>query len=241
MNTPPETATLNGGVAILLFYLTSSLLLVLDYRTYLWLIDESGPSEWLGAMACLLAAVFFFVSYVRFPETVPAFSRWTERNPFVLALGLGSALLFLEEISWGQRLFGFETPALWSEINQQNEFNLHNISGIHDKAHQAGIAVLEVYFVLIPLLVYLSPAIRRSLESIGLPTADLQLAFFFLLSATLYRYFYTWLVWRANIQDQVNYGEVREVVIEIILLAFAVKHFLRSKEKAKARSPAPAH
>ena len=32
-----------------------------------------------------------------------------------------------EEISWGQRIFGFETPDYLRDINFQNEFNVHNI------------------------------------------------------------------------------------------------------------------
>ena len=42
------------------------------------------------------------------------------------------ALLFvlaaLEEISWGQRLFGWGTPQALSEINKQQETNIHNIA-----------------------------------------------------------------------------------------------------------------
>jgi hypothetical protein len=33
----------------------------------------------------------------------------------------------MEEISWGQRLFGWETPTILGELNYQNETNLHNI------------------------------------------------------------------------------------------------------------------
>jgi len=40
-------------------------------------------------------------------------------------LSLASAFLFLEEISYGQRLFGYETPEAMS-ANEQNEVNLHN-------------------------------------------------------------------------------------------------------------------
>ncbi len=37
----------------------------------------------------------------------------------------------LEEISWGQRFFNFETPTLIKEINLQNETNFHNILNKH--------------------------------------------------------------------------------------------------------------
>ena len=33
-----------------------------------------------------------------------------------------------EEISWGQRIFSFSTPEILTAINDQNEFNLHNVN-----------------------------------------------------------------------------------------------------------------
>jgi len=41
------------------------------------------------------------------------------------------AILFflfgMEEINWGQRLFGWETPVAWKKLNYQNETNIHNL------------------------------------------------------------------------------------------------------------------
>ncbi len=45
-------------------------------------------------------------------------------------LFLFAILLFLysmEEISWGQRIFGWETPEALSKVNYQNEINVHNV------------------------------------------------------------------------------------------------------------------
>jgi hypothetical protein len=33
----------------------------------------------------------------------------------------------MEEISWGQRIFGWETPMYLAKINEQKETNIHNI------------------------------------------------------------------------------------------------------------------
>lgn len=38
-----------------------------------------------------------------------------------------------EEISWGQHLFGWETPLAIKKINDQNETNIHNISSWFDQ------------------------------------------------------------------------------------------------------------
>ncbi len=42
-------------------------------------------------------------------------------------LALLCFLLLMEEISWGQRIIGFETPEEIEEINAQQETNLHNM------------------------------------------------------------------------------------------------------------------
>jgi hypothetical protein len=36
-------------------------------------------------------------------------------------------ILGMEEISWGQRIFNWETPEAWSKVNYQDETNVHNL------------------------------------------------------------------------------------------------------------------
>jgi hypothetical protein len=43
--------------------------------------------------------------------------------------GLGCIVFLGEEISWGQHYLEWKTPELWSEINNQDETNLHNLEG----------------------------------------------------------------------------------------------------------------
>jgi len=40
-------------------------------------------------------------------------------------------LCFGEEISWFQRIFQYDTPAFVEGVNQQNEFNIHNLFFLH--------------------------------------------------------------------------------------------------------------
>jgi len=49
----------------------------------------------------------------------------------VMLLGGLAAVYFAgEEISWGQTYFGFRTPEALAEVNEQREFNLHNLRGM---------------------------------------------------------------------------------------------------------------
>ncbi len=46
---------------------------------------------------------------------------------------LGALYVCLEEISYGQHYFNWNTPAYWQAINDQQETNLHNISSWLDQ------------------------------------------------------------------------------------------------------------
>ena len=91
-------------------------------------IPEDHYFEIIGASALLVTSILFLYGY-RLAR------RILERNRVSLikqAVYLGLAALFFfgagEEISWGQRILGFQTPAAVSQVNQQDEFNLHNLS-----------------------------------------------------------------------------------------------------------------
>lgn len=49
---------------------------------------------------------------------------------FYLLVALGCLFVAGEEISWGQRILGLETPESLEEINRQEEISVHNITSI---------------------------------------------------------------------------------------------------------------
>jgi hypothetical protein len=46
---------------------------------------------------------------------------------FYAVFSLGLLLIAMEEIAWGQHLFGFQTPENWAALNVQRETTLHNL------------------------------------------------------------------------------------------------------------------
>jgi tetratricopeptide (TPR) repeat protein len=78
---------------------------------------EDRLGEWLQMW--LFAAVAVLALMVAYRE--PGY-RW-----FCLVLAAAACYTVMEEISWGQRLIGFESPAFFAERNVQGETNLHNL------------------------------------------------------------------------------------------------------------------
>ncbi len=97
-------------------------ILRLDKRIWRAVLREDGPIEWATAM-------LFAVAFVA--GLGAALALFKSRRRWEAALYLAFALVMFfcagEEISWGQRILGFETPDALREINRQDEFTLHNI------------------------------------------------------------------------------------------------------------------
>lgn len=86
-----------------------------------WLRSEDHAVEWLTAAGFLLASGFTLLAF-RFRSRMDRWSR-----VYLAGLALFFFVCFGEEISWGQRVFGFATPEAVRQANEQKEFNLHNL------------------------------------------------------------------------------------------------------------------
>jgi hypothetical protein len=82
-------------------------------KTVVYLTSEDNLFEGGTSALLFLSSILFLIS--------------AKKNIFMILL----ALVFLfgagEEISWGQRILGFEPPAALKEANVQSEFNIHNL------------------------------------------------------------------------------------------------------------------
>lgn len=92
-------------------------------EAYKWFTAEDGFAESMQVIfygLCLLMALI--VARRR--------QRSGKRLISLLYLGLSLAFVFMigEEISWGQRIFGWQTSSSLAEINKQSEMSLHKLS-----------------------------------------------------------------------------------------------------------------
>ncbi len=101
-------------------------LFVFETDLYDLLSREDHVIEYLSSFFLLFSSFFFLRSFIHSKSHHSTEPKWS----MFLLLGI-SVLFFLaagEEVSWGQRLFDFSTPEYLSTINDQNEFNFHNIN-----------------------------------------------------------------------------------------------------------------
>ena len=138
-----------------------------------WLIREDGVIEWGTALALLAGSLLC------------AYRCWTLRHcrpkTFVLCTAAGAAVLFFgmgEELSWGQRILGVQSPEFFLNNNVQNETNLHNLSigGIRINKLVFGklLAAVIVTYLLLPLWYQRSRSARQLLNLLAVPVPRLH-------------------------------------------------------------------
>lgn len=112
--------------------------------------SEWGPHE-------TLQSIFITGAFLVAMFTLPKINWQTQK-----LLGIWFALAGLccfyvagEEISWGQHILNWQTPAYWSGVNDQNETNLHNTSAWLDQKPRL---ILFIGIIIGGLVI---PALRR--------------------------------------------------------------------------------
>lgn len=110
---------------------------------------EDGPLEELQS----------FTAFAAFGLGIATFRLSKGQSLWVrIFFGFGTlACLYigLEEISYGQRIFGWDTPLQWGLVNDQDETNLHNASSWLDQKPRV---LLELGVITGGLII---PALRR--------------------------------------------------------------------------------
>jgi len=210
---------------ILVVYLTMTYLSVMLPESIAGaLTRENSFFELLGALCFLITSILFWTAYRRLKPTQSDNAGF--KNSFKRLSYLFLALLFFfgagEEISWGQILFSLQAPEAISEINAQNEFNIHNLNILTEGDHERGALHLItvrrlfnlfwlIFAVLIPIAAYFHLAVSRWLNAF-IPVGPIVLAPLFLAN---------WIVWKALWLTDPYYDTAVEV-IEISESNFAV-------------------
>ena len=106
------------GVIILvigLFFIFGEAQIYIDDTIF----KEDGFFENFTVVLTLISSFIFFYLGIYYKSK--------DKKIFLFLFAILLFLYSMEEISWGQRIFDLETPEALSEVNYQNEINIHNI------------------------------------------------------------------------------------------------------------------
>lgn len=105
-----------------------------------WFERELGFIE-LATPIILVVAIVYGVRAFLLREYLPV--GWLK---IWLALVTAACIYFAgEEISWGQQFFGWQSPEIMQEINDQQETNIHNVSSWFDQKPRL---LLELWIII---------------------------------------------------------------------------------------------
>lgn len=195
---------------------------------YKWFTGEDGFAETMQVVFYALALVFcVFV--------IQSLLRRSRRGLAGLYLVVAFGLVFMlgEELSWGQRIAGWETPSAMREINKQEETNLHNIYGVGATFKWLQL-VVGAYGTLLPLLVCGIRGLQRFRGFLDRVIPHYSLIPYFVM-------LFGWRIYR-NLLDPPEglyfvvseYNEVLELVLAMGLFLFMVFQLRSLQSEARA-------
>lgn len=242
----PSRTNLICLLALVLFPILSySLFFIPNTEKVISLTREDSIMEYAGAISMLLAAVFFFLSYRKDKSGSDLLIFKTKKNVFFLLLAIIFFIGFAEEISWGQRIFHFKTPAFITKIaDQQNEVSIHNLKVFDSREGSEpqrthwlftwNLARLIKLFwlsfcLLIPLVYKYSRHTRQFLNRIKLPIVPIWIGIFFLINHSILKaqgYF-------VSKELRAYMVEVNETNISFLFLIISFYFFKEMKSQKK--------
>lgn len=120
--TSPQVSAKTGPYSALFLWVLT-IIFIASPKIFTTLGREDGLIEWASAMLVFLACILFFLAAVHLRKSnLPSATLATG---LAIALGILLFVLGMEEVSWMQRVFDFQTPDAFAN-NGQAEFNLHN-------------------------------------------------------------------------------------------------------------------
>jgi hypothetical protein len=201
---------------------------IIDPAIYLKLFGvlEQGLFEWVQFGAYALASFLGFLTFVALRK-----SSLTFQSYIVLMFCLGCAFIALEEISFGQHIFNWESPKQIASINLQNETNLHNLAVIQGNNIQVKAFIVVGWFGSLAWIFRRKDS-TLTVRDIFFP--EWYLSSFFLPLAV----FYTQLLYVFGYGN--DHQETFETVLSFGFLGIAYVNYIKAKRRfAKPAQPQP--
>lgn len=181
---------------------------------FLYLVAEDWWGEYATAVAYLIACAMLLSAIYIAPD---------RRTPGHFLIAFGFFFIGMEEISWGQRLLGIETPHIVSQINYQSEINFHNSIAVDFMTWFC--YGLIVWIFVLPLVRSRSRTVARWVTVLGIPGVRLALVPPFVLALVF-------LLW-----NRVENDELGELVLSFAFVNWAADIYLTVRRESPRRRP----
>jgi hypothetical protein len=218
---------------VLLPFVGSAVVIVswADRPLFHLLTDDDRILEWLQFVGYAAATVLGASIALRL-------WRARERALGGLYLAFTGGCLFItgEEVSWGQRVFDWDTPATLERINHQGETTVHNIGAVMDFTNST-MLLMGAVGAAAPWLAY------RWRDRLPRDTVRLLVPPLFLTTAFLILFAYKGLRFTLFQHPQsatVSFGEWPELCLAYALGTFALLNRLALRAPATTEDPLPA-
>lgn len=202
-------------ISLAIFPATVASIIVLskiDPRYYKFITKEDNLVEWLTFAFLMISGILSAVLAIRAQRSSGRYSC------FYLLFAVVCLLFALEEISWGQRIIGVNSPHFFLEYSDQQEINVHNVlQEILDiRTKHVAAYLLFIYGVCLPVLT-INQKLRKVIKGIGIILPPLVLSLGFLIAGILMVDYFTG-----------REEEVGELLFALCFLFFMLHEFLLS-------------
>ena len=188
-------------------------------------VEGGGLIENLTVLVLIPGIIFGLLFFIRNRSQMQP--SWTAY--WLLAWILSCVYFAGEEISWGQWYFEWETPQAFSEINDQNETNLHNTSTWLDQKPRT---LVELWIFLGGLILPLFELVFKKTVTTGWKQWIFPLPA--LMSAAMIFTLVRFAGWSDiyEIRELLGSSEFRELCIALFLSLFLISYPARKKQSS---------
>lgn len=198
-----------------------------------YLLNEDGLYENMAAYICLLTFAFLIYPIVQIGKSNKLVLFW------LLCFAISMLVIGGEEISWGQRLIGFETPPIIAENNFQQEFNLHNSKLIQSGNNTLSVILTQLlvaYLLVLPLFVGAFPTASKFTNLTKAPVPNFAVALTVITAKLISTQTYRLIYGTTETADKLSLGESFETVLELCLCWVAAIYALGALRLHKSRA-----
>ena len=155
---------------------------------------EDGPLEWLQFIQFFISSLMGFCIFLKSKK------KRSINSLIWLIIGLSCFFIAGEEISWGERIFGYSIESI-SKLSIQGETNLHNLPFFHNYILDPALQVICIFLGWVGW--------RKWPYLTSLPSRKFSL---FFLSVSLY-FFYYEVSWFSTVEHIRNDQEIFELLL----------------------------